>query len=167
MIETRQIEEEDHPGILAVAEALPDWFDEDARRRAIPADLRYQDGFVALTEGLIVGFITLFVAEGRLNIGWLGIRPDHHREGIGSHLLACAEEFGRNHGLNEIATYTLGDSVDYKPYELTRKFYFKRGFKVYQKNKTDNPGCPEEIKIKKQIAQQGNAPDALKRAGDV
>jgi GNAT superfamily N-acetyltransferase len=112
MIETRQIEKQDHPGILAVAEALPDWFDEDARRRAIPADLWHQDGFVALTEGQIVGFITLFVSEGRLNIGWLGTRLDCHRDGIGSQLLACAEEFGRQHGLKEMATYTLGDGVD-------------------------------------------------------
>jgi len=151
MIKTRQIEKQDHPGILAVAESLPDWFDEDARKRAIPADLRHQDGFVALTEEKIVGFITLFFSEGRLNIGWLGVSPDCHRAGIGSQLLACAEDFGRWHGLKEIATYTLGDGVDYKPYELTREFYFNRGFEVFQRNKTDNPGCPEEIKIKKRI----------------
>lgn len=151
IIETRKIEEQDHPEILEIAESLPDWFDEDARRRAIPVDLQHQNGFVALTEGIIVGFITLFICEGRLNIGWLGVRPDYHRDGIGSQLLVCAEEFGKQNGLGEIVTYTLGDGVDYEPYELTRNFYFKRGFKVYQRNKTDNPGCPEEIKIKKQI----------------
>ncbi len=153
-IETRLIEEKDHLGILKIAEELPDWFDEDARKRAIPADLRHQSGFVALSEGQIVGFITLFVFEGRLNMGWMGVKPAYHRSGIGSQLLACAEEFGRKHGLNEIATYTLGDSVDYEPYELTRNFYFKKGFKVYQRNKTDNPGCPEEIKIKKKITHR-------------
>ena len=26
-------------------------------------------------------------------------------------------------GIDELATYTLGDSVDYQPYELTRRFY--------------------------------------------
>jgi len=152
MIKTRLIVKQDHKEIISISEALTGWFNEDACKRAIPVDLRHQDGFVALAEGTVVGFITLFVAEGRLHIGWLGVRPDYHRRGIGSLLLACAEEFGRSHGLDEIATYTLGDGVDYKPYELTRDFYFKRGFKVYQKNKTDNPGCPEEIKIKKQIA---------------
>ncbi len=99
MVDTRRIEAQNHPGILAVTEALPDWFDADARARAIPADLRHQEGFVALEEGVILGFITLFVAEGRLNIGWLGVRPDRHRQGIGTALLACAEEFGRNRGL--------------------------------------------------------------------
>jgi GNAT superfamily N-acetyltransferase len=153
MIETRPIQEQDHPGILALAEALPEWFDSDARGRAIPADLRHQDGFVALSGGEIVGFITLFFAEGRLNIGWLGVRPDCQNKGIGSRLLVCAEDFGRQHGATEIATYTLGDNVDYRPYEATRQFYFNRGFTIYQRSTTDNPGCPEEIKIKKQIAQ--------------
>lgn len=149
------MQEQDHPDILAVAEALPEWFDSDARGRAIPADLRHQEGFVALLDGEIVGFITLFFAEGRLNIGWLGVRPDCQRRGIGSRLLASAEEYGRQHGVTEIATYTLGDGVDYRPYEATRQFYFSRGFTVYQRSTTDNPGCPEEIKIKKQIAPPG------------
>jgi GNAT superfamily N-acetyltransferase len=152
MIETRPMQEQDHPAILAVAETLPEWFDADSRGRAIPTDLRHQDGFVALSDGKIIGFVTLFFAEGRLHIGWLGVRPDYHKQGIGSRLLACAEEFGKGHGLTELATYTLGDGVAYEPYEPTRQFYFSRGFTIYQRNTTDNPSCPEEIKIKKQIA---------------
>ena len=152
-IKVRPTQEQDHPAILAVAEALPEWFDADARGRSIPTDLRHQEGFVALSDGEIVGFITLFFAEGRLNMGWLGVRPDYQRKGIGSRLLASAEEFGRQHAVTEIATHTLGDGVDYRPYEGTRQFYFSRGFTVYQRSTTDNPGCPEEIKIKKRIAQ--------------
>jgi len=57
-------------------------------------------------------------------------------------------------GLAEIATYTLGDGVDHEPYEATRRFYCSRGFRVYQRGKTDNPGCPEEIKIKESIARR-------------
>ncbi|GAG39924.1 unnamed protein product, partial [marine sediment metagenome] len=119
---------------------------------------------VALSEGQTVGFITLLVVEGRLNIGWLGVRPECQRKGIGTQLLVCAEEFGRQHGLTEIATYTLGDGVAYKPYEATRQFYFRRGFTIYQRSTTDNPSCPEEIKIKKHIAQPGVPGDARQRA---
>ena len=50
-----------------------------------------------------------------------------------------------------IATVTLGESVDYPPYEATRAFYKKHGFAVYQRNQTDNPNCPEELKLKKVI----------------
>ena len=164
MIETRPIQEQDHTGILALTEALPEWFNADARRRAIPTDLLHQHGFVALSDGDIVGFMTLFFADGRLNIGWLGVRPDCQKNGIGTRLLACAEEFGRRQGVTEIATYTLGESVDYEPYERSRKFYFKQGFTIYQRCTTDNPGCPEEIKIKKQIAQPTSAGDVATRA---
>ncbi len=151
--EVRSISERDHHQIMEIVEGLPEWFDEDARSRAIPRDLQNQDGFVALYEVQIVGFITLFFAEGRLNIGWLGARRDYHGRGVGSALLRHAEGFGRRHGIEEIATYTLGDAVDYEPYEATRRFYFRQGFEVYQRNTTDNPGCPEEIRIKKRIKE--------------
>lgn len=160
MIEIRPMEPDDHSDILAVAETLLEWFDVDARGRAIPTDLQHQDGFVALLDSKLVGFITLFVAEGRLNIGWLGVKKDCHRQGIGGRLLDAAEDTARDMGIEELATYTLGDSVDYQPYEQTRAFYAKHGFQIYQRSKTDNPGCPEEIKILKKIAQQVHAPDA-------
>lgn len=149
MIETRPIQNQDHADIIAVTETLPNWFDEDARKRSIPIDLQHQNGFIARLDGTIVGFMTLFVAEGRLNIGWLGVHSDYHNKGIGSRLLLCAEEYAKQNNLTEIATYTLGAGVDYAPYEATRQFYFSRGFTIYQTSKTDNPGCPEEIKIKK------------------
>jgi GNAT superfamily N-acetyltransferase len=107
---------------------------------------------VAERQGKVVGFITLYVAEGRLNIGWLGVRRDLHRQGIGRLLLDKAEEVARSLGIRELATYTLGDGVHYEPYERTRQFYFANGFQVYQRSQTDNPGCPEEIKISKMIA---------------
>ena len=160
MIEVRQLEPDDHEAVLAIARGLPEWFDETACHRSIPIDIRYQDGFVATSQGTVVGFITLYIAEGRLNIGWLGVRRDFQRMGIGKALLAKAEDVARETGIDEIATCTLGDGVDYAPYEQTRSFYFKNGFRVYQRNRTDNPGCPEEIRISKKIAQQDASADA-------
>lgn len=153
MIAIRPLQGTDIPAVLALAESLPDWFDEDARRRAIPADLQQQSGFVAVSEESVVGFITLFFAEGRLTIGWLAVRQDFQRSGIGSRLLEEAESFGREHGATEIATYTLGDGVVYEPYVSTRQFYFSKGFRIYQRNRTDNPNCQEEIRIKKAISR--------------
>jgi GNAT superfamily N-acetyltransferase len=141
----------DYASIMDVVNELPLWFDEDARQRAIPVDLHFQDGFVALDDDQVLGFVTFFVAEGRVTIGWMGVRPSHHRRGIGGALLKAVEKFCRSAGIGEIATYTLGDAVDYEPYEGTRAFYFKHGFHIYQRAQTDNPGCPEEIKIKKRV----------------
>ena len=162
MIEVRELTSDDREAVQAIADGLPEWFDETARHRSIPIDIRYQKGFVATDHGTIVGFITLYVAEGRLNIGWLGVRRDFHRKGVGKALLAKAEDVARQMEIGEIATYTLGDNVDYAPYEQTRDFYFKNGYKVYQRNKTDNPGCPEEIRISKRIAQADARADAHK-----
>jgi GNAT superfamily N-acetyltransferase len=137
--------------VLGIIEALPDWFDIDARTRAMPIDLQFQEVYLAVDGGQIVGFITLFIAEGRVNIGWMGVHPDHHRKGIGGQLIKAAEDFCRQNGVDELAVYTLGDSVDYEPYESTRSFYLKHGFAIYQRSQTDNPGCPEEIKLKKYV----------------
>jgi len=83
----------------------------------------------------------------------LGVKRDCQRQGIGGLLLDAAEDAARDMGIEELATCTLGDSVDYQPYEQTRAFYAKRGVRIYQKNKTDNPGCPEEIRILKKITR--------------
>ena len=92
MISIRPTEEIDHAACLAVARTLTEWFTEDAQERAVPVDMKHQRGFLAESSGRVVGFITLFVAEGRLNIGWRAVHRDHHRRGIGGRLVARAEE---------------------------------------------------------------------------
>ena len=148
------LEEKHHPGILAVAENLPEWYDETARTKSIPIDIRHQEGFVSVSGQKVVGFLTLYVAEGRLHIGWLGVARKFHKQGIGTRLLAAAEMKARDLAIDELATYTLGDSVDYEPYDGTRNFYWKRGFSIYMRAKTDNPGSEEEIWISKRIKQE-------------
>ncbi|MDE2845898.1 MAG: GNAT family N-acetyltransferase [Gemmatimonadota bacterium] len=145
------LETKHHAGILTVVEHLPEWFDETARTRSVPTDLQHQSGFVAVSDERVVGFVTLYVTEGRMHIGWLAVDRPFHRQGIGSMLLNAAEAMARELQIDELATYTLGEGVEYQPYESTRRFYWKHGFKVYKRSRTDNPGCPEEIWISKQI----------------
>ena len=149
----RELTSDDQAQVIQVAESLPEWFDEAARRQSIPIDVKHQEGFVAVHDGTIVGFVTMYVMDGRVNIGWLGVHKDFRGKGIGKALLDQVEKRASELGIGEIATYTLGDGVDYAPYEQTRKFYFKNGFEVYQRSQTDNPGCPEEIRIKKRVVQ--------------
>lgn len=151
LIQIQSLEEEHYAGILTITEDLPEWFDETARSKSIPIDIRHQEGFVAISGQKVVGFVTLYVAEGRLHIGWLGVDKAFQREGIGSRLIVAAEMRARDLGIDELATYTLGDSVEYQPYEETRRFYWECGFSVYKRAQTDNPGCPEEIWISKPI----------------
>ncbi len=149
--EVKELSQKYVNGAAAVAESLPAWFDADSRRRAIPTDLWYQDGFVALKGKQVIGFITLFVAEGRVNIGCMGVHPDYHHQGVGSALIGAAEDYCKQKGIEELATYTLGESVAYEPYDSTRAFYYSLGFVIYQRSQTDNPSCPEEIKLKKAV----------------
>ena len=93
----------------------------------------------------MIGFITLYVTEGRLHIGLARRKQAVAKAGTWEPVTEAAESKARELGVDELATYTLGESVAYPPYEATRSFYWKHGFKVYKRSKTDNPGCPEEI----------------------
>ncbi|MEK7484850.1 MAG: GNAT family N-acetyltransferase [Planctomycetota bacterium] len=150
-MQIRKLQTSDTPQILKLVERLPQWFDRRAQEIGIPLDLKHQAGFVALLDNILVGFTTYYVAEGRLIIGWLGVAPEHHRKGIGKKLLEALNEIAKSFDIEEMATYTLGDQVDYPPYASTREFYFRCGFKIYQRSQTDNPSCPEEIKIRRKI----------------
>jgi GNAT superfamily N-acetyltransferase len=142
------------PDVVAIAQSLPEWFDESARNIQIPTDVKYHDGFIAILAGRPVGFVTLYVGQGRLNISWMGVLREHQRLGIGEALLWAVVDRAIALGITEVGTYTLGDGVDYLPYERTRSFYYKNGFRVYKRSTTDDPGCPEEIWLTKDVTTE-------------
>lgn len=142
----------DIEGILDVAQTLPEWFDDTARDVSLPVDLRHHTVFVAVRARRIVGFASVFVLHARLEIAWLGIHRDHHRQGIGGRLLNHAADHARSLGLTTLAAHTLGGTVDYQPYEATRAFYFDYGFEVLTRSTTDSPSCPEDLLLVKYLA---------------
>jgi GNAT superfamily N-acetyltransferase len=151
MMNTRRMTPSDLPAVLGIVSELPEWFNGEARGKTIPTDLRHHATFIAEEDGRIVGFITLHVCGGRLEISWMGVAPEWRRSGIGRALLECAEHLAYEWDLEEMSVMTLGDSVDYAPYESTRRFYLANGFELFQRNLTDNPGCPEEWKMLKRL----------------
>ena len=160
MIKIRTTCEGDHEGIRDLVASLPEWFAGDPMDRAIPIDIRFNDGFVAEHNGTIVGSATMHVGDGRLNIGWLGVHRQWQRQGIGSRLLFAVEQAARTMGLQELATVTVGQGADSPEFEAARRFYRSHGFTVFQRSTTDNPECREEIKLKKRIGQPGAPGDA-------
>ena len=58
----------------------------------------------------------------------MGILKEYHRMGIGSELMERAEEYCQQKGLVYLTVKTLDGSVDFEPYERTRRFYEKMGF---------------------------------------
>ncbi len=48
---------------------------------------------------------------------WFGVLSEKHRTGIGTHLLTVFEDEMMKNGIKLIQVSTLGDRVDYPPYE--------------------------------------------------
>ena len=59
----------------------------------------------------------------------MGVDPKFHGKNIGTKLLEALERELKNIGLKELRVETLAESIEYEPYEKTRLFYKKMGFK--------------------------------------
>jgi GNAT superfamily N-acetyltransferase len=141
----------DHTAILEIAKSLPQWFTSGGIE-SITKDIQFQDGIVAFEDNQAIGFLTFFVNQGVANIGWMGVLPACHRRGVGEKLLQELRIILLKHQITSILVGTLGDSVDYEPYERTRAFYRKNGFVDFQKvAHPENPEQEEELILRSEI----------------
>jgi GNAT superfamily N-acetyltransferase len=108
-----------------VLASLPDWFgipaavDDYVRAvAALPTFAVGRDGFVALK----------LHGEAAAEVYVMGVRPEHHRRGIGTTLLEAAEAYLRDRGAVYLQAKTLGPSRPDEHYARTRRFYESRGF---------------------------------------
>lgn len=113
-----------------VLELHPKWFDNVAIVN-IPIDVKFQKTYVADIEGSVVGFICLRSQDGKPYIGWMGVSPSLHGQGIGKNLVIRAEEEVIKAGADTLRVETV---VEQNPsdesYDNTVKFYKTCGFKV-------------------------------------
>jgi len=151
-IELRPLVPHDFDAVIAVALSLPDWFN-DLGIEQMTVDLHHQRGAVAEVDGDVVGFVTWFSRDGLGEIGWIAVGSGHHRYGSGTRLLEFAEDSLRSSGVTLVQVDTLGESVDYEPYERTRSFYRGTGFRDFKSVMTDNPGMPETLTLRKSLLQ--------------
>ncbi|MCX6724453.1 MAG: GNAT family N-acetyltransferase [Candidatus Staskawiczbacteria bacterium] len=127
----RKATKKDFKNIMAVVKKLhPKWFDNFATSTSIPFDLKIHSGFVAEDKGKIIGFLTFTSDEGKARISWMGVKPKFHGKSTGTSLLKALEKELKNIGLKELRVETLSELTEYEPYEKTRLFYKKMGFKV-------------------------------------
>ncbi|MDF1596791.1 MAG: GNAT family N-acetyltransferase [Acidimicrobiia bacterium] len=150
-VELRLMTPGDFTAVVDLARALPQWFNEEGIRQ-ITVDIERQPGAVARANGDVIGFIT-WTSDGHSSgeIGWIAVDSGHHREGIGRRLLSLAEDRLQEFGVIDLFVDTLGDSVDYEPYDRTRAFYRAVGFRDFKRVKTDNPGMPESLTLHKTL----------------
>jgi GNAT superfamily N-acetyltransferase len=123
-----------HPGARAqicesVLRALPDWFAIEEALMQYVREAAELPMFVALDATAPVGFLTLHQhGPGTWEVHVIGVRPDHHRRGLGRRLLEEGERWLRTHDAQFLTVKTLSASAEYGPYESTRAFYLAMGF---------------------------------------
>lgn len=136
--------------ICGIAESLGDWFTPSGVAY-IRQDQAYQKCLIAQIEGGTVGFLSYFIYEGMGSLGWIGVAKPYFGKAVGSALVCGFEAAMKKEKIKTVQVKTLGESVDYPPYERTRAFYYKMGFKTHRVEQTDNPECAEELVLRKTL----------------
>lgn len=113
-----------------ILRALPQWF---GIEEATAHYLRQTDRLptlLASVDGQVIGFLTLnphsdYAAE----IDVMAVRPEMHRQGVGRALLAEAEVYLRQRGVEFLQVKTLSPAHPDPNYARTRRFYQAVGFR--------------------------------------
>jgi GNAT superfamily N-acetyltransferase len=133
-IAIRDLTPADAPGCDAVLASLPYFFGDPTGIKDCAKAVRSQNGFVAVFEGRVVGFVTLlFHFPESAEITWMAVHAEHRRSGIGAKLMRAADDSAVGSGAKMLCVMTLGPSVT-EPldandnYDGTRRFYRAQGF---------------------------------------
>jgi GNAT superfamily N-acetyltransferase len=114
----------------AILAGLPGWFGDPQGIADCAAAVRSQDGLVA-EDGEPIGFLTWVRVDDHVaEITWMAVRADRRREGIGSALVGELEGRLEDLGVRELRVKTLSEREPYPPYEETRAFYRRQGFRA-------------------------------------
>jgi GNAT superfamily N-acetyltransferase len=113
----------------SLTERLPQWFAQGDANRHYAEQSEILEAWVARIDGRAVGLLLLKRHSAvSAEIYWLGIDPDHHRQGIGRALIGAVERWLRGEQLKFLFVMTLHPQDPYEPYRRTRLFYERMGF---------------------------------------
>lgn len=108
---------------------LPQWFAQDKANRHYAEQAAILEAWIARIDGRAVGLLLLKRhSTASAEIYWLGVDPDHHRQGIGQTLIGALERQLREEKTRFLFVMTLHPLVPYEPYRRTRSFYERMGF---------------------------------------
>ena len=112
-----------------ILRSLPEWFGIEASTLEYIKSTDTHPTFVACFNKQIVGFLTLKEHNTKSwEIYVMGVYPKYHRQGIGTLLIKCAENFLRDGSCEYVHVKTLGPSHKDINYAKTRKFYLNQGY---------------------------------------
>ena len=108
---------------------IGDWFGLPASNAAYENLAETGPAVVALDAGMPVGLMMLKRHfDTALEIYFIGVMRDRHRQGVGRALMDHAETAARAEGRRFLTVKTQGPSAGYEPYERTRRFYQALGY---------------------------------------
>ena len=108
---------------------LPHWFGIPESNAAYKRDVEHMPMFAAVEDGRLLGFLALKVhTPHAVEIHVMGVRPEHHRSGLGRALVTRAEEWVRARGARFFTVKTLSSTDPDPGYAKTRAFYASMGF---------------------------------------
>lgn len=110
---------------------LPEWFAQPDANRHYAEQAEILEAWVARLDGSARGLL-LLKRHGAVSaeIYWLGVDPEHHREGIGKALIGAIENRLRKEKVKYLVVTTLHPDDPYEPYRGTRAFYERLGFEL-------------------------------------
>ena len=113
-----------------ILRALPDWFGNEESIIDYVEKVIDMPFIVAYDDDRAIGFVAIkthneFTAE----VCVIGVLDSYHRQGVGEKLIKACEMFCHNNQKEFLTVKTLDASANYEPYDKTRNFYIKMGFK--------------------------------------
>jgi N-acetylglutamate synthase-like GNAT family acetyltransferase len=110
---------------------LPEWFAQVESNRHYAKQAELLEAWVARIGGQAIGLLLLKRHSAvSAEIHWLGVDPDHHRQGIGKTLIGAVERRLRQEKVKFVFVMTLHPQDPYEPYRRTRAFYEQLGFEL-------------------------------------
>jgi ribosomal protein S18 acetylase RimI-like enzyme len=146
----RKANKGDYLEAIEIAKNLKEWFTKEAISN-MKTDFLHNNLIVAVEGKKIIGFLCYSANSGKMQIIWMGVQRDLQGKGIGEKLLKELEKEARNYNLHSIEVETLPEEKNYGPYNSTRNFYYKNGFKRIAYKKARIKGWDDQIVMKKKL----------------
>jgi GNAT superfamily N-acetyltransferase/predicted enzyme related to lactoylglutathione lyase len=122
---------EDGKGELCreILEGLPDWFGIAEARERYVREVEALPVLAIEAGGERVGFVALKPHSAHAaEVHVMGVRRDHHRQGLGTRLLRASECWAARQGMRWLTVKTLSPSRESPEYAQTRQFYEACGY---------------------------------------
>jgi ribosomal protein S18 acetylase RimI-like enzyme len=119
-----------------ILRSLPDWFGMEDAIRKYSLDIQSLPTLLAWQADQVVGFLSIKIHNSySAEVFVTGVRPAFHHQGIGTQLIATAEDYLQCKGIEYLQVKTLGPSHADTFYACTRSFYEKVGFRPLEEFK--------------------------------